>query len=91
LIDFVSEVKDATTGVTMSNVRDYVNIKLSGSTAILPPNYVVTLGPQSPSPFSGFQKLPITISFAGKSQVVDFSALRRWHETHPNGQLRLDQ
>ena len=33
LIDFVSEVKDATTGMTMSNVRDYVNIKLSDSTA----------------------------------------------------------
>ncbi|MGB7355133.1 MAG: VWA domain-containing protein [Acidobacteriaceae bacterium] len=33
LIDFVSEVKDATTGMTMSNVRDYVNIKLSDATA----------------------------------------------------------
>ena len=33
LIDFVCEVKDATTGMTMSNVRDYVNIKLSDSTA----------------------------------------------------------
>ena len=33
LIDFVCEVKDATTGITMSNVRDYVNIKLSDATA----------------------------------------------------------
>jgi len=33
LIDFVCEVKDATTGMTMSNVRDYVNIKLSDETA----------------------------------------------------------
>ena len=33
LIDFVCEVKDATTGTTMSNVRDYVNIKLSDATA----------------------------------------------------------
>lgn len=33
LIDFVCEVKDATTGLTVSNVRDYVNIKLSDSTA----------------------------------------------------------
>ncbi len=33
LIDFVCEVKDATTGATMSNVRDYVNIKLSDATA----------------------------------------------------------
>lgn len=34
LIDFVCEVKDATTGMTVSNVRDYVNIKLSDSTAV---------------------------------------------------------
>jgi hypothetical protein len=33
LIDFVCEVKDETTGMTMSNVRDYVNIKLSDATA----------------------------------------------------------
>lgn len=33
LIDFVCEVKDATTGMTMSNVRDSVNIKLSDATA----------------------------------------------------------
>jgi VWFA-related protein len=33
LIDFVSEVKDATTGATMSNVRDSVNIKLTDATA----------------------------------------------------------
>jgi len=33
LIDFVCEVKDATTGTTMSNVRDSVNIKLSDATA----------------------------------------------------------
>ncbi|MGB7188660.1 MAG: VWA domain-containing protein [Acidobacteriaceae bacterium] len=32
LIDFVCEVKDATTGMTMSNVRDYVNIKLNDQT-----------------------------------------------------------
>ena len=32
LIDFVCEVKDATTGMTMSNVRDSVNIKLSDAT-----------------------------------------------------------
>jgi VWFA-related protein len=33
LIDFVSEVKDATSGMTMSNVRDSVNIRLSDATA----------------------------------------------------------
>ncbi|HEX4038407.1 MAG TPA: VWA domain-containing protein [Acidobacteriaceae bacterium] len=33
LIDFVCEVKDATTGMTMSNVRDNVNIRLSDATA----------------------------------------------------------
>lgn len=33
LIDFVCEVKDATTGMTMSNVRDSVNIKLADATA----------------------------------------------------------
>jgi VWFA-related protein len=33
LIDFVSEVKDASSGVTVSNLRDYVNIKLSDATA----------------------------------------------------------
>lgn len=33
LIDFVCEVKDATTGMTISNVRDYVNLKLSDATA----------------------------------------------------------
>jgi VWFA-related protein len=33
LIDFVCEVKDSTTGMTMSNVRDAVNIKLSDDTA----------------------------------------------------------
>jgi VWFA-related protein len=33
LIDFVCEVKDETSGATMSNVRDFVNIKLSDQTA----------------------------------------------------------
>jgi VWFA-related protein len=33
LIDFVCEVKDATTGATMSNVRDAVNVKLTDATA----------------------------------------------------------
>ncbi|HVT96450.1 MAG TPA: VWA domain-containing protein [Acidobacteriaceae bacterium] len=33
LIDFVCEVKDDITGATMSNVRDFVNIKLSDQTA----------------------------------------------------------
>jgi VWFA-related protein len=33
LIDFVSEIKDETTGVTATNLRDYVNIKLSDATA----------------------------------------------------------
>jgi hypothetical protein len=33
LIDFVCEVKDEVTGMTMSNVRDYVSIKLSDATA----------------------------------------------------------
>lgn len=33
LIDFVCEVKDEGSGMTMSNVRDFVNIKLSDSTA----------------------------------------------------------
>jgi VWFA-related protein len=32
LIDFVCEVKDATTGITMSNVRDAVNIRLTDAT-----------------------------------------------------------
>jgi VWFA-related protein len=34
LIDFVSEIKDETTGLTTTNLRDYVNIKLSDATAI---------------------------------------------------------
>ena len=33
LIDFVGEIKDLSSGVTVSNVRDSVNIKLSGATA----------------------------------------------------------
>jgi len=33
LIDFVCEVKDQNSGMTMSNVRDFVNIKLSDATA----------------------------------------------------------
>ena len=33
LIDFVCEVKDESSGMTVSNVRDFVNIKLSDSTA----------------------------------------------------------
>ena len=33
LIDFVCEVKDELSGATMSNVRDFVNIKLSDQTA----------------------------------------------------------
>jgi VWFA-related protein len=34
LIDFVCEIKDATSGLTVSNLRDYVNIKLSDATAV---------------------------------------------------------
>ena len=34
LIDFVCEIKDEVTGVTISNLRDYVNIKLSDATAV---------------------------------------------------------
>jgi hypothetical protein len=33
-IDFVCEIKDETTGVTITNLRDNVNIKLSDATAI---------------------------------------------------------
>jgi len=33
LIDFVGEIKDETSGVTVSNVRDHVNVKLSDATA----------------------------------------------------------
>jgi len=33
LIDFVSEIKDETTGITATNLRDYVNVKLSDATA----------------------------------------------------------
>jgi VWFA-related protein len=33
VIDFLCEIKDATTGATMSNLRDHVNIKLSNQTA----------------------------------------------------------
>ncbi len=33
LIDFVAEVKDETSGMTVSNVRDNVNVKLSDATA----------------------------------------------------------
>lgn len=38
----------------------------------LPPGSVVTIGTTGPSQFSGYQKLPITISYASQSQVVDF-------------------
>ena len=34
VIDFVCEIKDMVGGVTVSNVRDYVDIKLSDSTAV---------------------------------------------------------
>ncbi len=34
LIDFVCEIKDEVTGITVSNVRDNVNIKLSDATAV---------------------------------------------------------
>jgi VWFA-related protein len=34
LIDFIGEIKDAYTGMTVTNVRDKVNIKLSDTTAI---------------------------------------------------------
>jgi hypothetical protein len=34
LIDFVCEIKDEVTGITISNVRDNVNIKLSDATAV---------------------------------------------------------
>ncbi len=34
LIDFVCEVKDETSGMTVSNVRDNVNVKLSDATAV---------------------------------------------------------
>lgn len=33
LVDFVGEIKDASSGITLTNVRDNVNIKLSDSTA----------------------------------------------------------
>jgi VWFA-related protein len=33
LIDFIGEIKDTVGGITVSNVRDHVNIKLSGATA----------------------------------------------------------
>src|ERR1700683_4763355 len=33
LIDFVSEIKDETTGITATNLRDFVNVKLSDATA----------------------------------------------------------
>ncbi|MGC2333588.1 MAG: VWA domain-containing protein [Candidatus Acidiferrales bacterium] len=34
LIDFVCEIKDTTSGLTVSNLRDYVDIKLSDATAV---------------------------------------------------------
>ena len=33
LIDFVCEVKDLVSGITVSNLRDYINVKLSDATA----------------------------------------------------------
>ena len=33
LIDFVCEVKDLASGITVSNLRDYINVKLSNATA----------------------------------------------------------
>lgn len=33
LIDFVCEVKDLVSGITVSNLRDYINVKLSNTTA----------------------------------------------------------
>ena len=44
-------------------VRDKYNLPLGS---------VVIIGTKSPSQFSGYQKLPITISYAGESQLTDF-------------------
>lgn len=44
-------------------VRDKYNLPLGS---------VVTIGTKSPSQFSGYQKLPITISYGGESQLTDF-------------------
>ena len=38
----------------------------------LPADVEVSIGARSPSQFPGYQNLPITISRAGKSQVIDF-------------------
>lgn len=38
----------------------------------LPPDYGVTVGAPQPGTIAGYNKLPITISHNGKSQVVDF-------------------
>jgi protein-disulfide isomerase len=38
----------------------------------LPPNYDLRIGPRSPSKFTGYETLPITIKHGSKSQVIDF-------------------
>jgi len=38
----------------------------------LPPDYNLSIGARSPSQFSGYETLPITISSGSKSQVIDF-------------------
>lgn len=38
----------------------------------LPPDFGVTVGTRQPSQIAGYDKLPITITHSGKSQIVDF-------------------
>ncbi len=38
----------------------------------IPPDYGVSVGTRGPSKISGYDTLPITVSHAGKSQVIDF-------------------
>ena len=38
----------------------------------VPEDYVVIIGDRSPSPFTGYEKLPITLSRGAKSTVVNF-------------------
>jgi protein-disulfide isomerase len=38
----------------------------------LPPDYALSIGARSPSQFTGYETLPITLTHASKSQVVNF-------------------
>lgn len=48
-----------------------VEVMVRGQYSI-PPDYGVSIGAREPGKINGYDKLPVTISHAGKSQIIDF-------------------